>query len=73
MTTTTRVDRDAVDPKRGMTLDEVSRLVQEALRAGADGSEKVHVTVNMRGGIKEATINVAAAGDDLTARRPRTA
>ena len=69
MTTTAHVNRDADDPKRGMTLDEVGRLVQEALRAGAGGSEKVHVTVNLRGGIKTATIDVNAAVDELAERR----
>lgn len=49
---TRMVQADAGDPKAGMTLDELAAYVQEAFRVGVPGDARVHVRVNMRGGIK---------------------
>lgn len=49
---TRTVQADATDPKAGMTLDELAAYVQEALRADVPGEARIHVRVNMRGGIK---------------------
>ena len=49
---TRTVQADAADPKTGMTLDELATYVQEALRAEVPGDARIHVRVNMRGGIK---------------------
>lgn len=49
---TRTVAADAADPKTGMTLDELATYVQEALRAEVPGEARIHVRVNMRGGIK---------------------
>lgn len=42
----------ADDPKRGMTLDELARFVQQAMRDGIDGTATVKVVVTWRSGIK---------------------
>jgi hypothetical protein len=49
---TRTVQADAVDPKTGMTLDELATYVQEALRADVPGEARIQARVNMRGGIK---------------------
>lgn len=49
---TRTVQTDAVDVKLGMTLDELAAYVQEALRAEVPGDARIHVRVNVRGGIK---------------------
>jgi hypothetical protein len=49
---TRTVQADAVDAKAGMTLDELAAYVQEAHRAEVPGDARIHVRVNVRGGIK---------------------
>lgn len=46
------VQAEAADVKVGMTLDELAAYVQEALRAEVPGNARIHVRVNVRGGIK---------------------
>lgn len=53
MTITRAVGAVAEDEKQGMTLDELAAFVQEAMRAEVPGAARVHVRVNMRGGIKK--------------------
>lgn len=43
---------EAEDPKLGMTLDELAAYVEEARRAEVPGEARLHVRVNMKGGIK---------------------
>ena len=64
MPVTRTIDVAADDKKQGMTLDELARFVQDALRDGAAGSEVPEVTTVglARPRIKSAkvTINPAA-------------
>ena len=50
------VSVEAIDPKAGMTLDEMAGLVQDAMRADIDGATPVKVTVGFRSQIRVATI-----------------
>ena len=52
MTVTTGAGAVADDQKQGMTLDELAAFVQTAMRAEVPGDTRIHVRVNMRGGIK---------------------
>lgn len=51
---TRTVQAEASDPKGGMTLAELADFVAEAQRAEVPGGSRVHVRVNMRGGIRRA-------------------
>ncbi|RNG34307.1 hypothetical protein [Streptomyces botrytidirepellens] len=42
-----------------MTLNELAAFVQDAMRSGADGTEKVKATVAFSGRIKDVTVDVA--------------
>lgn len=44
--------------RRGMTLDELAVLVQEAMRAGAAGTERVSVRTTWGGGLRSAEVTV---------------
>lgn len=70
-TSTRRISAEAEDPKYGMTLDEWARFVQAAMRAGASGSERVRVTVNLRAGAKAAELFVVEEIDGTDAPAPR--
>ena len=50
------VSVEAIDPKAGMTLDEMAGLIQDAMRADIDGSTPVKVTVGFRSQVRTATI-----------------
>lgn len=50
--TTTTVTADAANPKGGMTLDELAAFVQEAMRAGFDGSTGIRVRTGYVGQIR---------------------
>ncbi|MDK9341368.1 hypothetical protein [Propionibacterium freudenreichii] len=50
------VSVEAIDPKAGMTLDEMAGLVQDAMRADIDGATPIKVTVGFRSQIRVATI-----------------
>lgn len=52
MTVTTSAGASAEDEKAGMTLDELAEFVQNALRHDIPGGTRMHVRVNMRGGIR---------------------
>lgn len=52
MTFTVGAGATADDEKAGMTLDELAAFVQNALRHDIPGDTRVHVRVNMRGGIR---------------------
>lgn len=52
MTFTANAGATAEDQKTGMTLDELAAFVQNALRHDIPGDTRLHVRVNMRGGIK---------------------
>ncbi|CEG88982.1 Protein of unknown function [Propionibacterium freudenreichii] len=50
------VSVEAIDPKAGMTLDEMAGLVQDAMRADIDGATPVKVTVGFHSQVRAATI-----------------
>lgn len=52
MTVTTSAAADADDQKLGMTLDELAKFVQHALRQEIPGDTRLHVRANLRGGLK---------------------
>lgn len=52
MTFTTSGGATAEDEKAGMTLDELAEFVENARRHQIAGGARLHVRVNMRGGIK---------------------
>lgn len=52
MTSTTTVGAIADDEKTGLTLDELAAFVEDAREHGIAGGTRLHVRVNMRGGIK---------------------
>jgi hypothetical protein len=52
MTITTSAVASADDQKQGMTLDELAAFVERALRHDIPGDTRLHVRVNVRGGIK---------------------
>jgi hypothetical protein len=58
MTTKTIVKRKANDFKAGMTLDEVDGFIAEVHTVAIGTAGPVHCTVNMRGGIKELSVEV---------------
>jgi hypothetical protein len=60
MTTSTIVKRKAEDFKAGMTLAEVNAFLHDVVRAAGEHpkSGPVRCTVNMRGGIKELSVEV---------------
>lgn len=49
---TKEVTSEAADQKAGMTLDELAAFVQEAMRAGFDGSEPIRVRTGYSGQIR---------------------
>jgi hypothetical protein len=50
------VKAEAVDPKGGMTLDELAAFVQEAMRAEVPGGTVVKAVATWRGGIKRVEV-----------------
>ncbi|WP_260290921.1 hypothetical protein [Propionibacterium freudenreichii] len=50
------VSVEAIDPKTGMTLDEMAGLVQDAMRADIDGSTPIKITVGFHSQVRAATI-----------------
>lgn len=46
------VKAEAADAKHGMTLDELAAYVAECQDADVPGTVRIHVRVNMKGGIK---------------------
>lgn len=52
MSVTRMVGAKAADLKRGMTFAELASFVAEAREAGVSGDARIHVRVNVRGGIK---------------------
>jgi hypothetical protein len=46
------VKAEAIDPKAGMTLDELAAYIAECQEAEVPGNVRVRVRVNVRGGIK---------------------
>lgn len=52
MSVTRMVGARASDLKRGMTFAELAAFVAEAQEAGVTGDARIHVRINVRGGIK---------------------
>ncbi|AOT24582.1 hypothetical protein E6_54 [Propionibacterium phage E6] len=50
------VSMEAIDPKAGMTLDEVDAFVQDAMRADIDGATPIKITVGFRSQVRTAKI-----------------
>ena len=48
----TRMELDAVDPKQGMTLEELADFVQTAYRLDMDPKALVHVKIGFRSQIQ---------------------
>jgi hypothetical protein len=65
MPTNRTLSSEADNKKQGMRLDELAALVQDAMRAGASGSELVEVTTvgwtSPR--IKSATVKIVSTRD----------
>lgn len=56
MTTEKTVKAEAADLKRGMTLDELAAVIQEAMREEIPGDTVVHATATWRSSIKRVEI-----------------
>lgn len=50
----------------GMTLDELGRFVQQAMRDGATGDEKPTVRIAFGGGIKTISVTITATARENT-------
>jgi hypothetical protein len=56
------VPAEAADTKHGMTVDEMTELLQRARDRGATGSEPIHVTTAGIGTVRIRTARVTVAG-----------
>jgi hypothetical protein len=73
MTVTTSAVVSAEDQKQGMTLDELAAFVQNALRHDIPGGTRMHVRVNVRGGIKRIETRACAGSRSTTTAMAATA